>query len=65
MKRIYKKPMLRAHRIETTGVVCVSAKGLRWSTTTSNDQIGAWADSRAWGGTLTDDDETTSNENEW
>lgn len=57
--------MLRAHRIETVGVVCVSAKGLRWSTTTSNDQIGAWADSRAWGGTLTDDDETTPNENEW
>lgn len=53
MKKEYKKPTLVAHKIESIGVVCASAKGLKF-TTESN--AGDWADSRAWSGTLFDEE---------
>lgn len=62
MKKEYKKPILAAHKIESIGVVCASAKGLKF-TTESN--AGDWADSRAWGGTLFDEDASSPYDDEW
>lgn len=68
MKRIYKKPILHAHRIEIAGVVCASGInvknfGLNWSTENDYGTAGAWADSRTWGGTLIDEDENAQMQN--
>lgn len=65
MKKVYLKPLLKTHQIELASVVCASAKSLRFGTMDESKE-GDWADSRAWGGSLMqDDDEAHADDNEW
>lgn len=63
MKTAYIKPELKTQKIGLVGVICASAKSLRFGTR-EESVVGDWADSRAWGGTLVEEEESPAEDNE-
>lgn len=63
MKTAYIKPELKTQKIGLVGVICASAKDLSFGSS-EKSAVGDWADSRAWGGTLMEEEESPAEDNE-